>query len=97
MCAGGFCISDNITSIAKIFSGNGVVFADNPKDFREKVDYYLSHDEERRQIASQGQEFLLDTHTNFHRIADILNYFGYENEAAGILDNWAKTRRQLNA
>lgn len=80
----------------KIFNGNGVVFAENPQDFREKIDYYLSHEEERQQLASQGQQFLLDNHTNFHRIADILNYFGYTQEATNIVDNWSKTRREMN-
>ena len=97
MCAGGFCISDNITSIAKIFEGNGVIFAEGPQDFREKIDYYLANENERRQLASQGQKFLLENHTNFHRISQILNYLGYEQEAANIVEGWDRTRREINA
>jgi len=96
LCAGGFCISDNVTSIAKIFNGNGVVFADSPQDFRDKIDYYLNNEDERTQLAKQGQEFLLSTHTNFHRIADILRYFGCEQEAENIITGWTKTRSQIN-
>jgi spore maturation protein CgeB len=72
------------------------VFADSPQDFRDKIDYYLNNEDERTQLAKQGQEFLLSTHTNFHRIADILRYFECEQEAENIITGWNKTRSQIN-
>mgnify|MGYP003676145169 FL=1 len=96
-CAGGFCISDNITSIAKIFKGNGIVFAEDPEDFKDKIDYYIKNEEERLTLAKQSQQFLLDNHTNFHRVSQILQYFGYEEESEKTLLGWQNTRRQINA
>lgn len=79
--SGGFCISDNVTSIRNIFENNGVVFAEDPEDFRAKVDYYIDNNDERNEIARTGQQFVMQNHTNFHRIADIFNYLGMEAEA----------------
>ena len=73
--AGGFCISDNVESY-KMF-GDGLVIADNPQDFQEKVDYYLKNKDEREKISSIGKGLVKDNHTGFHRIAKILEEFGY--------------------
>ena len=96
LCAGGFCISDNIEGINKIFNGNGVVFADSPDDFKEKIDYYLSHEDERKEIATTGRQFILDNHTNFHRIAQILSYFGCEQEAQDIIKGWNQAKEHID-
>ena len=96
LCAGGFCISDNIEGISKIFNGNGVVFADSPDDFKEKIDYYLSHEEERKEIAAIGKRFILDNHTSFHRVAQILSYFGHEQEAQGVIKGWNQAKEHIH-
>ena len=96
LCAGGFCISDNIESIKKIFGGRGVVFAESPNDFKEKIDYYLDRPEERKDIAKTGKEFVLNSHTNFHRVAQILDYFGLTQESQGILDGWSKAKEHID-
>jgi len=96
LCAGGFCISDNIISIKKIFDGNGVVFADSPEDFRSKIDYYLKNEDERLEVSRKGKDFVLNTHTNFHRISDILSYFGYDQEALDIVSGWKNAKGYAN-
>ena len=97
LCAGGFCISDNVESIRKIFKNNGVVFADSPQDFKNKIDYNLDNPNERQEIAKAGKKFVLENHSNFHRCAQILSYFNCEAESAMILEAWKNIRSQANA
>lgn len=89
LAAGGFCIGDNVASHKRIF-GDGMVFAENPIDFKEKVDYYLKNPEEAKQIASRGQSIVLNNHTSYHRIARFLMLFGYEREGQSVLEIWNK-------
>jgi len=96
LCAGGFCISDNITSIRNIFDDNGVVFAESPDDFASKIDYYLKNEDERVAISQKGREFVLNNHTNFHRISDILQHFGYQKEATDIVSGWQNAKEYIN-
>lgn len=92
LCAGGFCISDSMAAYKRVFK-QGVVFAEDPKDFRNKIDHYKDKPEERSKIISLGQSHVLQNHTNFHRIASILEHFGHNNEAKNILSGW---EAQLN-
>lgn len=73
LCAGGFCISDNVEGY-KMF-GDGIVIADSPQDFREKIDYYLDNECERVSIASKGRDFVMKNHTNEVRALEILKEF----------------------
>ncbi|MEN8805517.1 MAG: glycosyltransferase [Wenyingzhuangia sp.] len=73
LCAGGFCISDNVEGY-KMF-GDNIVIAESPRDFKEKVDYYLKNDSERNAIASKGRDFVLKNHSNQVRAMEILKEF----------------------
>tara|TARA_R100001163_G_scaffold42263_1_gene31959 strand:- start:1061 stop:2107 length:1047 start_codon:yes stop_codon:yes gene_type:complete len=97
LCAGGFCISDNITSIRNIFYGNGVVFADSPSDFEYKINHYLENKEERDGISRIGKDFVLNNHTNFHRAAEVFRYFGLDKEADKMITGWNQAKEQFNA
>jgi spore maturation protein CgeB len=66
LCAGGFCIMDNVRAAREMIP-EGIVFAESPAKFRELVDYYLSHPNERHEIAEVGKKYVLQNHTNFHR------------------------------
>lgn len=81
--AGGFCIADNVEAY-KMF-GNGIVISENPNDFKEKIDYYLNKEDERKSISKAGQKFVKENHTGYHRVAQIMNLFGYKNLANKIL------------
>ena len=68
--------------------GDGIVIADSPDDFREKIEYYANTDEgtiDRSFIIKKGQDFVTENHTGFHRIATIMKEFGYEDLSFGIL------------
>ncbi len=68
--------------------GDGVVIADSPKDFQDKVDYYLKNEDERIAIAKKGQEFVIENHTGFHRVAQILNEFGHSEISMDLLKQY---------
>lgn len=81
--AGGFCITDNVKGY-ELF-GDGIVTADSPSDFQEKVDYYLKHPEEVKEIKERGYWTVKNAHTNYHRAAQIMDLFGYKDEAKKLL------------
>lgn len=90
--AGGFCISDNVEGY-KIFE-DGIVIADSPKDFRDKIDFYLNNANKRKSIAAKGREIVKNNHTGFHRICQILSQLGYEDLSSQILDSY---KEKVNA
>lgn len=85
LAAGGFCIMDDVRAAREVF-GPGVVFAESPSDFKEKVDYYLTHPEERAKIAALGQGIVMSKHTNYHRAALFLQSFNETQAAQQVLN-----------
>ena len=69
---GTFVISDNIPSANSLFEGSIVTYNDE-NDLKEKINYYLTHDDERIKIAKKGQKIVLENHTFDHRIKKILS------------------------
>lgn len=61
-------------------SGQRELFADgrhlityaSADELREKIRYYLTHDDEREQIAQRGRALVLDRHTYLHRVLQLL-------------------------
>ncbi len=86
LCAGGFCISDNVEGY-KMF-GDGIVIANNPKDFADKVEYYCHNEDERIEIAKKGHRIVAENHTGFHRVAQILSQLGYEDLSNKIVNTY---------
>jgi spore maturation protein CgeB len=87
--AGGFCISDNVEGY-KMF-GDGVVLADSPSDFAEKIDYYANTDEgtiDRSFIAKTGHRIVKENHTGFHRVAQILKELSYDDLSQKLLSQY---------
>lgn len=87
LAAGGFCIGDNVASHKRIFR-DGMVFAENSNDFKDKIDYYLKNENEAKIIAKKGQSIVLKNHTSYHRIAQFLKLFGYQKESEQIINIW---------
>lgn len=55
--AGGFCLTNYQEGIAQHFEdGRELVMFTDPEDFLWKLEYYMTHDEERAQIARNGHE-----------------------------------------
>ena len=87
--SGGFCISDNVSSY-KMF-GDGLVIAKSPEDFKEKIDYYLENEEERKTISQIGHDYVKKNHTGFHRIAKIMKEFDYEDLSDTIITKYEES------
>lgn len=71
LACGTFVISDEIDSAKTIFEDNIITYT-NSEDLEKKLDYYLSHNEERELIAKKGQDLVLKNHTFDIRVDEIL-------------------------
>ena len=80
----GFCISDYVDGY-NIF-GDGIVMASNPQEFKEEIDFYLEDPDERRKISTRGRKIVQNSHTGFHRAAEIMTLFGYMKESKKLLE-----------
>ena len=74
MGAGGFVLTDYREDMLQFFvPGEDFVYYESREDLLEKIDYYLAHDDERRQIAASGHEKIAQAHTFDHRVREILD------------------------
>lgn len=74
MGCGGFLMSNYQPELAEYFiPGEDLVLYDSVDDLIQKIDYYLSHEEERLQIAKNGYEKIKRYHTYDTRLTEILN------------------------
>ncbi len=71
---GGFQIVDTRDDMPEMFEiGREIVTFSNIDDLREKIDYYLNHPGERKEIAEAGKRRVLSEHTFVHRMARMIN------------------------
>jgi glycosyltransferase involved in cell wall biosynthesis len=61
--SGGFVFSDYVKEIEEEY-GDSVVMYKNFEEFRDKLQYYLSHDEEREYLAKKAQKITLEKFSN---------------------------------
>lgn len=77
MASGGFVMSGYCPETAELFEEDReIVMFKTPEELFEKVDYYLGHDKERREIAARGQEKVLTQYTlekKFRQLFDWVN------------------------
>ena len=72
LACGTFVISDKIPSAETLFEGNIVTY-DDADDLNKKIEYYLTHEEERKEKAQKGMEIVLKNHTFDNRVDTIIN------------------------
>lgn len=71
---GGFVLSDYRPEYDGLLqNGHDIVLFDGLEDLSQKVDYYLNHEEERRQIAQNGYERVLQGNNYSSRMETILH------------------------
>ncbi len=73
MACGGFQLIDKRSLISELFNENEeIVTFDSLQDLRDKIDFYLTNEDERKRIAKNGQRKVLNNHTYKHRISKIM-------------------------
>ena len=73
--AGGFEIVDNVRCIKKYFNEKEMVIADNPNDYKEKLQYYLKNPDKCQDIIEAGRKRVLRDHTYERRVEQMLGYY----------------------
>lgn len=75
MAAGGFLLTNYQADFLRHFEpGVDFVYYENEEDMLEKIGYYLEHDEERMEIAKNGQEKVRREHSFYAHFKEILEF-----------------------
>ncbi len=70
---GGFQLVDMRSLLPELLvPGEEIVTFTNVPDLKEKIAYYIKHDEERRHVAGRGRARVLAEHTLEHRMREML-------------------------
>jgi len=72
---GGFEICDWVPALRKYFVEDELVMAQDPSDWFKKIEYYLSHEDERKRIQKKGTERALREHTYHNRVQQIIDLY----------------------
>lgn len=73
MGSGGFLLSNYQNDFMDSFiPEEDFVFYESKEDLLNKIDYYLTHEDERRTIAANGHDKLAAAHTYRHRVREML-------------------------
>lgn len=73
MAAGGFVLAHYVKGMEKTF-GDNIAYFNSLEDCARKIEYYLAHDEERREIAERGYRFAKEQLTPEKRVKELLIY-----------------------
>lgn len=74
LASGGFLITNNQPDLQPYFiDGEDLVIYYDKNDLLNKIEYYLNHEDERKQIAANGHKKVLEQHTYEQRILQILS------------------------
>jgi len=72
---GGFQLVDDREGLHRFFEPESeIVTFRNLAELREKIDYYLAHEEERAAVAERAQARALKEHTYRHRMTEMLDF-----------------------
>lgn len=73
MGSGGFLLTSFQSDYLRFFeAGKDYVYYESPEDMVNRARYYLEHEEERQEIARQGQRKVMAEHTMAMRVREIL-------------------------
>ena len=71
--SGGFLLSNYQADFLDVFvPGEDFVYYESKEDLLDKLDYYLTHEEERIAIAKSGHDKVAANHTFRHRVREML-------------------------
>lgn len=72
---GGFELCDYVPIARRYFEENELVMTKDDDDFFRKVDYYMTHENERRAVQARGTARALRDHTYHNRVQMILGWY----------------------
>lgn len=73
---GGFELCDPVPAIRRYFTDKEVILATmDPTDWFEKIDYYLTHEAERKRTQEAGTKRALQDHTYHERVKMIIDLY----------------------
>ncbi len=72
---GGFEICDFVPLARRYFNEDELVMAKDDADFFKKIDYFMTHEKERREIQERGTKRALRDHTYHNRAQQILSWY----------------------
>ena len=76
--AGGFLLSNYQEDFFDFFvPGEDFDFFDGTDDLMSKIEYYLSHEKERTDIAENAFRKIAESHTYLHRVETMLEIAGF--------------------
>ena len=71
----GFEITNYVPTISLYFRPNEMICAKNRKEWFDKIDYYMTHPEKRKQIAEKGYRKVMKYHTYHNRVKQIFELY----------------------
>lgn len=75
LAAGGFMLTNYCSETAELFEEDKeIVMYRTPEELFEKVDYYLHHEKERKEIAERGREKVLECYTLEKQLRQIIDW-----------------------
>lgn len=76
--SGGFLLSNYQEDFFDFFvPGEDFDFFDGTEDLLSKIEYYLSHEKERKDISENGFRKVVENHTYLHRVKTMLEIAGF--------------------
>ena len=85
MC-GAFQLVDKRALLPELFATDELAAFSDIAELREKIDYYLAHDDERAEVAARARSRALRDHTYAARMQTLLDY------AAQVFPGWPRPR-----
>ena len=83
-----FQLVDERTLLPELFKADELATFSSMAELKEKIDYYLNHEDERLALAERGQARALKDHTYQQRMAALLDFIRAHRS------DWPKTRQQ---
>ncbi|MBW2194598.1 MAG: glycosyltransferase [Deltaproteobacteria bacterium] len=69
---GGFVVSDNVPALRHYFQEDEVPVGLTPEDYKEKIDYFIMHPDERHEYWLRAYKRMINEHTYIHRVKSLL-------------------------
>ncbi len=70
---GGFQLVDERSNLAEMFRiGEEIAVFSSIEELKEKINYYLNHEDERKELIAKGRARVLAEHTMAHRMREML-------------------------